>query len=220
MEGLNGIPLTGCARWRRWRRGDRSPRRRKRWALAPARSASRWRAPRRCWAAAVHRRPEGLRPTAAAPSARLSTGFGGSPRRGAGRPTGSGADDFGGAVFALWLIWRLPGFQAAHPEIQVGLDNQLGLADPNTSDVDICMRVGRGLARGRGPRLFSQYVVPVCAPAWRRASPAGGIWRVPIIREPRPQFGWEFWRWPEGLDPAALPKGRCFPTPRSVWTRR
>ena len=34
---------------------------------------------------------------------------------------------------------------------------------------------------------------------------------VPIIREPRPQFGWDAWAVPEGLDPASLPEGPVFP---------
>src|SRR4249920_242481 len=49
-------------------------------------------------------------------------------------------------VFAArWLIWRLPEFQSAHPDIRVRLDASVDLVDPgHRGDVDLCIRVGRG----------------------------------------------------------------------------
>lgn len=111
-----------------------------------------------------------------------------------------------------WLIWRLPEFTAAHPGIRVRLDAETALVDPNLSDVDLCIRVGPGNYPGvRAERLFSQRAVPVAAPALAAAIAApADLARVPIIREPRPMFGWEVWLGPLGLSPQILGEGPVF----------
>jgi len=111
-----------------------------------------------------------------------------------------------------WLIWQLPDFQAAHPEVKVRLDADAALVDPNSSDVDICIRVGRGgYADLRAEHLFPQRAVPVCAPALAaRIREPADLAHVPIIREPRPMFGWEVWLKPLGLSPDMLGDGPEF----------
>jgi LysR family glycine cleavage system transcriptional activator len=48
-------------------------------------------------------------------------------------------------VFAgKWLVWRLQRFRDQHPDIHVRIDAEVALVDPDTSDVDVCVRVGRG----------------------------------------------------------------------------
>ncbi|MCR8724316.1 LysR substrate-binding domain-containing protein [Frigidibacter sp. ROC022] len=114
---------------------------------------------------------------------------------------------------ARWLIWRLPAFNRQHPDIRVRLDNQLALVDPNNSDVDFAIRIGRGVYPGATvEHLLTQYVIPVCAAsvAERLKVPAD-LAHVPIIREPRPQFGWEVWLGPEGLSPSILGAGPDYP---------
>jgi LysR family transcriptional regulator, glycine cleavage system transcriptional activator len=116
-------------------------------------------------------------------------------------------------VFAArWLIWRLPAFQAAHPDVKVRLDASVGLVDPGRGDVDLCIRVGRGDWPGLAvERLFPQIVFPVSSPALatRLASPSDLV-RVPIIREPRPNFDWGDWLAPGEPAPGDLPDGPVF----------
>lgn len=116
-------------------------------------------------------------------------------------------------VFAArWLIWRLASFQAAHPDVKVRLDASVGLVDPGRGDVDLCIRVGRGNWPGMlVERLFPQIVFPVASPALaaRLASPADLV-RVPVIREPHPNFGWGAWLAPDEPAPGDLPDGPVF----------
>lgn len=113
---------------------------------------------------------------------------------------------------ARWLIWRLPRFSAAHPGLRVRLDAELGLVEPGRSDVDLCIRVGRGgWPRVRAERLVPQVIFPVCSPevAERIRAPAD-LAGVPIIREPHPMFGWDDWLGPEGQSEAILGDGPVF----------
>lgn len=114
---------------------------------------------------------------------------------------------------ARWLIWRLPDFQRDHPEIRVRLDNQLSLVDPNSSDVDFCIRIGRGDYPGTTTEhLLTQYIVPVCSAALaERIHEPKDLAHVPIIAEPHPQFGWEAWLGPEGLSPDILQAPTYYP---------
>jgi DNA-binding transcriptional LysR family regulator len=113
---------------------------------------------------------------------------------------------------ARWLIWRLPLFHSAHPDIRIRLDAELGLVDPGTGTVDMCVRVGKGGGAGvEAERLFGQVIFPVAAPdlARRLRSPAD-LSAVPIIREPRPGFDWEDWLVPEGYGGLPLGEGPVF----------
>lgn len=107
---------------------------------------------------------------------------------------------------ARWLIWRLPDFTRAHPDLRVRIDSSVGLVDPNVGDVDFAIRIGRGGYPGvECEWLLDQLVSPVCSAAWaeKLQSPAD-LAHVPIIREPRAMFGWDTWLDPEGL-PHDLP---------------
>jgi DNA-binding transcriptional LysR family regulator len=99
-----------------------------------------------------------------------------------------------------WLIWRLPRFRAAHPQIRVRIDAEVGLVDPGAGEVDLCVRLGRGGWPGvRAERMAPQVVFPVCAPDLLPAlRDHADLARVPIIRETRANFGWEDWLGPEG----------------------
>lgn len=113
---------------------------------------------------------------------------------------------------ARWLIWRLPAFTRAHPDIRVRLDSDVALADPNAGDVDFAIRIGPGGYRGvTSEKLFDQLVAPVCNAYWadRIRTPAD-IAHVPIIREPAAMFDWDVWLRPEGLDPSILGDGPTF----------
>jgi len=113
---------------------------------------------------------------------------------------------------ARWLIWRLPAFTRAHPDIRVRLDSDFALADPNAGDVDFAIRIGPGGYPGvTCERLFDQLVVPVCNAYWAaRIDTPADIARVPIIREPGAMFPWDVWLRPEGLDRSILGDGPEF----------
>jgi DNA-binding transcriptional LysR family regulator len=104
------------------------------------------------------------------------------------------------ALAARWLIWRLPRFRVAHPQVRVRIDADLALVDPNRGEVDLCVRVGCGGWPGvRAERLALQVIFPVCAPDLaRRIHDHADLARVPVIRETRANFGWPDWLGPEG----------------------
>ncbi len=116
-------------------------------------------------------------------------------------------------IFASrWLVHRLPGFYAQHPDIRVRIDSAVGLVDPSTSDVDLCLRIGHGpYPEVRAERLFDQRVMPVCAPdmAERLKSPAD-LASVPIVRDVNSAFSWADWLGPEGLSADILGPGPEF----------
>ena len=113
---------------------------------------------------------------------------------------------------ARWLVWRLPRFSERHPDIRVRVDSDTRLLDPNTSDADLCIRIGRGgWSDVRAERLFDQRVMPVCAPALaERLQKPEDLAHVPIIRDLNAAFSWNDWLTPIGLDPAMLGPGPEF----------
>ncbi|WP_394688276.1 LysR substrate-binding domain-containing protein [Hoeflea sp.] len=116
-------------------------------------------------------------------------------------------------VFASkWLVWRLKKFYDAHPLIRIRVDATIALVDPNTSDVDVCIRVGNGPWPGqRLSKLLDQRVFPVCSPAIAEAlKQPGAIRTVPVIRDAGARFDWDLWLKPFGLTAADLCEGPTF----------
>lgn len=108
-----------------------------------------------------------------------------------------------------WLIWRLPHFSAAHPEIRIRIEPIMQMATPGLGGIDIALRVGRGdWPALRAEKLLDQRVMPVCAPslAGRIRAPAD-LLHLPVIRENDRLAGWAEWLAPHGMDPRALPDG-------------
>lgn len=68
---------------------------------------------------------------------------------------------------SFWLIPRLAGFTAAHPEVDVRISATLGMANLSRDGIDLAVRFVP-LAQGQGPRLFEEAVQPMCAPALLR----------------------------------------------------
>jgi len=115
-------------------------------------------------------------------------------------------------VFAgKWLVWHLKAFSKAHPGIRVRVEATIDLVDPDTSDVDLCIRVGRGPYPGlNAEKLLSQRVFPVCSPALaERIREPKDIGKLPIIQDPGQMFSWKSWLDLFGLDESIL---RCGPT--------
>ena len=116
-------------------------------------------------------------------------------------------------VFAAkWLVWRLNGFHEAHPHIRIRVDATAAYVDPNTTDVDVCIRVGTGRWPGvTAKKLADQRVFPVCSPALAaRLQAPGDLAKLPIIRDRGEMFGWNTWLEPNGLDETMLVDGPVF----------
>jgi LysR family transcriptional regulator, glycine cleavage system transcriptional activator len=129
------------------------------------------------------------------------------------RPAGATLTISVAPVFAArWLIWRLPRFQAAHPDLRVRLDASLALADPAAGEADLCIRVGRGgWSRVDAERLFDQVIFPIASPQLARGiATVADLARRPIIIEPNAGFSWKDWLGPEGHDGIDLAAGAEF----------
>ena len=116
-------------------------------------------------------------------------------------------------VFAgKWLVWRLTDFNERHPEIRIRVEATLALADPNLSDVDACIRVGKGPWPGvEAEWLLEQRIFPVCSPALAAEIRAPrDLGRVPIIRDARAMVSWNTWLGPRGEDESLLGAGPIF----------
>ncbi len=116
-------------------------------------------------------------------------------------------------IFASrWLVWRLAGFHERHPEIRIRVVPSVVLQNPDTDDVDVCIRVGTGpWPDVRAERLIAQRVFPVAAPALAaRLATAADLARVPVIRENDALYGWDVWLAPYGLTPAVLGDGPTY----------
>ena len=65
---------------------------------------------------------------------------------------------------SLWLIPRLAGFTASHPSVDVRISATLDVVDDlDRGRLDLAVRFVP-IARGTGPALFEETVVPLCSP--------------------------------------------------------
>ncbi|ASY55644.1 MULTISPECIES: LysR substrate-binding domain-containing protein [Sinorhizobium] len=99
-------------------------------------------------------------------------------------------------VFAArWLVYRLNRFAERHPEIRLRIDATTRLANLETSDVDLAIRVGAGGWPGvRAELLLEQEVFPVCSPALAAGlrEPVD-ILNLPAVIDEHAMFSWEVW---------------------------
>jgi DNA-binding transcriptional LysR family regulator len=116
-------------------------------------------------------------------------------------------------VFAgKWLVWRLQDFNERHPGIRIRVEADVAVVDPNTSDVDVCIRVGPGPYPGvNATKLVDRLVFPVCSPALAdRITEPRDLAAVPVIRDIYSMFLWDAWLAANGLDAAILGDGPAF----------
>ena len=111
------------------------------------------------------------------------------------------------ASFATrWLAPRLPDFAATHPDIDLQLLPDIGLADVAGGEVDVAIRYGRGTWPGvRARRLMPERLSVVCAPALvagkRRPRVAADLLRYPLLAShTQHPFEWDTWARRYGLD--------------------
>src|SRR5260370_41949177 len=98
----------------------------------------------------------------------------------------------------VWLIPRLPAFQAAHPAIEVRLDTSSRFVDFAGDGIDVGIRFGTGQWPGVAAEfLFSETLFPICAPALIAAK--GGLTkpddlaRFPLIHIMPYIDDWRLW---------------------------
>ncbi len=73
---------------------------------------------------------------------------------------------------AKWLMPRLGGFEAAHPQVDVWLSADMALVDFASTDVDLAIRYGPGPYPGlEAARLMGESVLPVMSPELAAANP-------------------------------------------------
>lgn len=108
-----------------------------------------------------------------------------------------------------WLIWRLPHFTVAHPEIRVRIEPVSRMVTPGLDGIDVGLRVGKGDWPGvRAEKLLDQRVMPVCAPDLAaRIKVTADLLSLPIIRENSRLHGWHEWLALHDIDVADLPDG-------------
>lgn len=90
------------------------------------------------------------------------------------------------ATFAShWLIPRLPGFRALHPDIDILLSTTRRAVDFNAEDIDCAIRHGRGNWPGlNATLLFNETLVPVATPGAAAALEAScTIWARSRFRD-------------------------------------
>ncbi len=111
------------------------------------------------------------------------------------------------ASFATrWLAPRLPDFAATHPDIDLQLLPDIGLADVAAGDVDVAIRYGRGTWPGvRARRLMPERLSVVCAPSLvagkRRPRTLQDLLRYPLLAShTQHPFEWDTWARRYGLD--------------------
>jgi len=115
---------------------------------------------------------------------------------------------------SAWLVPRLAGFQAAHPEIDLQVVTANALANFGRDGVDVAVRHGLGRYPGlHSERLLAVEIVPVAAPALveRLGPPANpaALARWPLIHDAE-RKGWLLWFEAQGVAEFGPPRGPAF----------
>lgn len=116
-------------------------------------------------------------------------------------------------VFAgKWLVWHLKQFSRAHPGIKVRVEAAVELTNPTISDVDLCIRVGRGPYPGlHSEVLLKQRIFPVCSPSLAaHFKTPDDMFKLPVILDPDQMFSWNDWLEATGRSGQALQEGPSF----------
>jgi LysR family transcriptional regulator, glycine cleavage system transcriptional activator len=113
-------------------------------------------------------------------------------------------------VFASkWLVPRLGRFQAQHSALQILIDANAEIIDPDVTGIDLAIRVGRGpWPNVVATSLIEQLVFPVCHPslAARLREPAD-LRTAPIVRDVGSIELWDVWLQAHGLAQGDLGDG-------------
>lgn len=116
-------------------------------------------------------------------------------------------------VFASkWLVPRLARYAEQHPNTKLRLDASVGLVHPDTSDIDLAIRVGEGNWPGvKAEFLLAQEVFPVCTPVLAKTlKTPHDILDAPIVRDANSNIAWDIWLGQFGLSEAKMREGSSF----------
>lgn len=116
-------------------------------------------------------------------------------------------------VFASrWLVSRLGSFYEGHPDVKLRIDASLPFVDLVTSDIDACIRSGRGPWAGVTCRKLSdQTIFPVCSPATaQQLKSANDLFDIPILKDASDPDMWTWWAQAAGVDEGGLQEGTTF----------
>jgi LysR family glycine cleavage system transcriptional activator len=98
-------------------------------------------------------------------------------------------------VMSSWLMPRLAGLVAMHPELELNLQSSSALVDFERDPVDVAIRYGKGHWEGmRSEHLFDEWIVPVASPALLAHLPGAdsddvSLW--PLLGDPSER--WRDW---------------------------
>ena len=98
-------------------------------------------------------------------------------------------------VATYWLMPRLAGFYAAHPDLSVNVITTQSGAPELSEAVDLAIRFGHGRWRDGVPgRLFDEVVEPVCSPGLRAAFDGPvPLPAVSLLHVKSPETSWLGW---------------------------
>jgi len=103
------------------------------------------------------------------------------------------------SMASAWLVPRLAGFLAAHPQVEINLQSESSMVDfQRDAAVDAALRIGQGKWAGvAAEHLFDEWVAPVASPAL--VERMGGLptpedlHRWPLLGDPDRDDLWNDW---------------------------
>jgi len=114
-----------------------------------------------------------------------------------------------------WLLPRLPGFQAAHPEIDVRMVTSQHLVDFTREDVDVAIRFGDGKWPGlKAERMFGEVLTPLYGKDLiGKITTPEDLRHVPLIRTTE-ELEWPTWFAAAGMKDVDAIRGPIFDSTR------
>lgn len=103
------------------------------------------------------------------------------------------------SMASAWLVPRLAGFLAAHPQVEINLQSESAMVDfQRDTAIDAALRIGQGAWPGvTAEHLFDEWVAPVASPAL--VERMGGLpapedlHRWPLLGDPDRDDLWNVW---------------------------
>ncbi len=116
---------------------------------------------------------------------------------------------------AAWLVGRLGGFLARHPDVEFNLQSSIGLADFRNDGVDVAIRWGSGHWPGlRCEKLLDDELFPVLSPKLtrRKIKHPSQLLELPLVRikQQMRQHDWVRWFSAAGVQTTEPRRGAIF----------
>lgn len=116
---------------------------------------------------------------------------------------------------AAWLVGRLGGFLAKHPDVEFNLQSSIGLADFRNDGVDVAIRWGSGHWPGlRCEKLLDDELFPVLSPKLtrRKIKHPSQLLELPLVRikQQMRQHDWVRWFSAAGVQTTEPRRGLIF----------